>query len=210
MASGACWDKRYQIKKMKNYFANYKIANQPNRKARLFFTDRMKKTKQQSGFTLIEMLVAVSIFVTVAMIVSLVFVSLAQANRRARNIKLLVDNVNFAMDSMVIDLKTSEGFDCLSSNANGCEKISYNPLSPVTGETYTYEHRIVDGNGAIYRGGLPLTSPQINIDDLHFVLVNSSLENKQQGLYIYVHASAKERTTVVDFNLQTFVSARNP
>lgn len=172
----------------------------------------MFKNKQQSGFTLIEMLVAVSIFVTVAMIVSLVFVSLAQANRRARNIKLLVDNVNFAMDSMVLDLKTSKSFSCLSGSGTDedCQGISYDPLSPTPGENYTYDYRVVDGNGTIFRGDLPLTSPQINIDDLHFSLVNNNLDNKQQGIYVYVHASAKERTTVVDFNLQTFVSARNP
>jgi prepilin-type N-terminal cleavage/methylation domain-containing protein len=163
---------------------------------------------KQSGFTLIEMLVSVSIFIVVALIVSLVFVSLAQANTRARNIKLLVDNVNFAMDSMVLDLKTSKSFKCVNGLDTNCLEISYDPLSPQPGRTYDYRYDAVEK--AIYQGSLPLTSPQVSIDDLRFVLVNSGPGNKQQGVYIYVRASAQERTTKVEFNLQTFVSARNP
>ena len=173
----------------------------------------MENKNKQSGFTLIEMLVSVSIFVVVALIVSIVFVSLAQANRRARNIKLLVDNVNFAMDTMVLDLKSSTSFHCAVGPDDNCTSLDYTPLVGGSGNFHFVQDSA--GQGSINQsvGSLvdrPLTSPQINIKDLYFKLINVGGENKQQGVYVYVQAFAVERNTKVDFSLQTFISARNP
>lgn len=172
----------------------------------------MIKQKKQSGFTLIELMVSVAIFTVVALMISIVFVSLAQANRRARNIKLLVDNVNFAMDSMVLELKTSTEFECVDLS-DSCDSLEYTKLGSLErfnngfkfdGEKYSINQ--VDRDGS----EISLTSSQVKIEDLKFVLVNNDQQQKQQGVYVYVKASAQEKNTVVDFNLQTFVSARNP
>lgn len=61
--------------------------------------------KNEKGFTLIEIMVAVSIFVMVAMITTGTLVIIANANRKMEEIKQGIDNVSFALNSMAIRIR---------------------------------------------------------------------------------------------------------
>ncbi|MBI2100530.1 MAG: type II secretion system protein [Candidatus Vogelbacteria bacterium] len=65
------------------------------------------------GFTLIEIMVAVSIFAIVAVITTGALVTASEVNRKAQAIKIAMDNVSFAMDSMVFNLREGASFGCL-------------------------------------------------------------------------------------------------
>lgn len=68
--------------------------------------------KQKSGFTLIELLVAVSLF-TVVMLVSVsVVLSIIGGNKKSQSINAVVNNLNFAIESMVRDMKTGFLYKC--------------------------------------------------------------------------------------------------
>lgn len=72
--------------------------------------------KNKKGFTLIEIMVAVSIFVIVAFIVTSTLLAILDASRRANKIRLIVDNMNFALDSMSIKMKFGK-IDTLTSES---------------------------------------------------------------------------------------------
>ena len=63
-----------------------------------------------SGFTLIEMMVAVSIFAIVALIATSTLMLIMDASRRADATRSLVDNLNFALDSMSDKIRGGNNF----------------------------------------------------------------------------------------------------
>ena len=74
------------------------------------------KRKTKSGFTLIEIMVAVSIFAIVAVITTGALVTALDVNRKAQAIKIAMDNVSFAMDSMVFNLRDGANYGCLTNS----------------------------------------------------------------------------------------------
>ena len=72
-----------------------------------------KKTlKQHKGFTLIEVMVSISIF-TVVMVVALgAILSIVNANRKAQSLHTVINNVNLAVETMTRDLRTGYGYKC--------------------------------------------------------------------------------------------------
>jgi prepilin-type N-terminal cleavage/methylation domain-containing protein len=72
----------------------------------------MLQRKKQQGFTLIEMLVSVAIF-TVVMVIALgALLSMSEADRKAETLKTVINNLNFALDSMSRSIRTGSSYDC--------------------------------------------------------------------------------------------------
>lgn len=71
----------------------------------------------RAGFTLVEIMVAVSLFAVVAVITTGALVTASNVNRKAQAIKVAIDNLNFAIDSMVLNLQSGELYHCIQ-NAN--------------------------------------------------------------------------------------------
>lgn len=78
----------------------------------------MIKQKTKSGFTLIEIMVAVSIFAIVAVITTGALVTASNVNRKAQAIKVAIDNLNFAIDSMALNLQSGQYFHCIKDASN--------------------------------------------------------------------------------------------
>jgi prepilin-type N-terminal cleavage/methylation domain-containing protein len=68
----------------------------------------------KKGFTLIEIMVAVSLFAIVATITTGALVTASNVNRKAQAIKIAIDNLNFAIDSMVLNLQDGKQYHCIS------------------------------------------------------------------------------------------------
>jgi type II secretory pathway pseudopilin PulG len=73
-----------------------------------------KKTKLNlvCGFTLVEMLVAIAVFMTVMTIAVGSLISIIEANRKAQSIKSVIDNVNFAIETISRDMRISTDYSC--------------------------------------------------------------------------------------------------
>jgi len=69
----------------------------------------MKKTNLQSGFTLIELMVSVSIFAIVTVIVSGSFITLAGIYRQVQANRAIINNLNLAMDTMTLQVREGKG-----------------------------------------------------------------------------------------------------
>lgn len=64
------------------------------------------------GFTLIEIMVAVSIFAIVSLISISALLTANNLNRKAQAIKLVMDNLNFALASMTLKMKQGGSYSC--------------------------------------------------------------------------------------------------
>lgn len=60
----------------------------------------LHSSNKKSGFTLIEMMVAVTLFVVVALITSASILAMSAARRQIENQKFLIENVGLALDSI--------------------------------------------------------------------------------------------------------------
>ncbi|MFT5849696.1 MAG: prepilin-type N-terminal cleavage/methylation domain-containing protein [Patiriisocius sp.] len=75
-------------------------------------------TKKSSGFTLIEVLVSMSIFTIVVSMAVGSLVVLIDANAKAQNVQAIVSNVSFALDSMTREIRTGFFYECESSSGS--------------------------------------------------------------------------------------------
>jgi len=154
--------------------------------------------QDQRGFSLIEVLVSLSIF-TVVMTISVgVLMVLIDANARAQNIQSVMTNVSFALDSMTREIRTGSDYYCGAASAlpvsgetisncmTGGAALSFNEGGQsLTEDTPndsrrigirlnagTLERRLGNGDGDANTNEdedwAPLTSPDITITDLKF------------------------------------------
>lgn len=165
------------------------------------------------GFTLIEIMVAVSIFIIVAFVASSAFITVNNANKKAQAIRLIVDNLNFTLDGMTYRL--AEGVDYKQSST---EEITFTSrLSDDDNKEVTYA--IIDratrndGEGySIYLtnsefpDGVSLISPEISIEGAKFEVINN---NGRAYVAISLRGKAKIGREETTLNLQTAVTQRN-
>lgn len=76
----------------------------------------MKKVQAKTGFTLVEIMVAISIFSIVAVIATGAFISANEVNKRAQAIKIVMDNLSFAINSITLKMKQGKGYQCITND----------------------------------------------------------------------------------------------
>ncbi len=168
----------------------------------------------QAGFTLVEMIVAVALFAVVMLVCVSALLSLVNANRRAQALQSVMNNLNIALDGMVRSLRAGSNYDgsadCStrvdSSNPRDCKSggtiLSFESFGGDTlnaGDNRVYRFK-QDGNGVgrIYRSddgnpenGIPLTSPEVSIDDMVFYVVGTNRGDAiQPKIVIVIKGSA--------------------
>jgi prepilin-type N-terminal cleavage/methylation domain-containing protein len=162
---------------------------------------------EASGFTLVESLVAVSIFAVVMTIVGSLYVTALNLQRRAFNVQVTEENASFVLETMVKEIRVSnisnQNTNCPSSSA-----ASLSMVHPVNGSiVYSLSggavHRSVNGLDA------QITSNNVQFTKLRFCISGS---NSNDGLQprITILASVKSSNTsqqsAIDF--QTTLSQR--
>jgi prepilin-type N-terminal cleavage/methylation domain-containing protein len=78
----------------------------------------MKYTQENHGFTLIEIIVSLALFAVVAVVAVGAFLKIVDADRRAQAIESAVNDTNFALESMVRDIRVGSDYECISTNGN--------------------------------------------------------------------------------------------
>jgi len=193
----------------------------------------MKKVSPR-GFTLIELMVSVAIFAVVMVIALGALLSISAANRKAETIASVMNNLNFAIESMTRNIRTGVDYHCGSSTggdctggsdlfkftaANGLEtvyKFDNSALCQQTSATVGCIVRSTDG-GTTYA---PITAPEVVITNvsagtggLTFYLRGSSLgstgDNTQPNVVITVTGYVQTSPTqTAQFALQTSATQR--
>jgi prepilin-type N-terminal cleavage/methylation domain-containing protein len=175
------------------------------------------KNKKIKGFSLIELLVSIAIFSIALVMILGATMSILDANKKARTLMTVMNNLNFAVDSMTRSFSTGNS---PSTNVGGCAKSFYtkeidygqtnSALTKVERDVY-YCFVEVNGWGKIVKvfGGhtYDLTSPDLDIDFVNFTLENRA--NKQPKLLINIEGTAKIGSKMSStFAIQTTVTQK--
>ena len=183
----------------------------------------MRKNSLQTGFSLVEVIVAVGLFSIVMMVSVSTLLSLIDGNRKAQSGSVLINNLNFAFENMTRNIRVGKTYHCGTggtiTSAQDCiagasyfafEGVDGNPSS--SGDQIVYRllgnqiQKSSDG-GSNFVG---INAPEIIVEGLNFYVEGAPTgDSKQPKVLITVFGqtgiSARTRS---DFNLQTLVSQR--
>lgn len=196
---------------------------------------KLKSHKLQAirGFTLVEMLVSISVFMIVMLVAAGSILSIINANSKAQSIKSVMNNLNFVIENMAKNIRVGTDYKCYPSGSltctggeNGIEFTSYKDSDGVGGNDvviYRYkENDTINHTGSIQRcmeiNGIicpttidndsnfsALTAPEVKISKMLFYVVNPGVPRVLITIKGYAGTKESARTY---FNLQTTVSQR--
>jgi len=98
-----------------------------------FFSFSPKTTSSARGFTLIEMLVSLSLFTIVIVIVVGTFLTIVNSNRTTTSDQAAYDSLVFALDSMTREIRTGTFYNCRS----GANDAIFNSISATANQNCT-------------------------------------------------------------------------
>jgi prepilin-type N-terminal cleavage/methylation domain-containing protein len=183
--------------------------------------------KKEQGFTLVELLVSIAIFVIVMTFSLGAVVSVLDAGRQARALKSVMTNLNFTVEAMSRDIKFGDSYYCGQAssfppsprNCTGNPVDSEDAISFVSSENEDIIYRL-QGNqiqkstngGASFLG---VTAPEVNIQDMKFYVFNShpqsgATDDAQPRVTLLIRGYAGEKPTLQsNFVIQTTLSQRS-
>jgi prepilin-type N-terminal cleavage/methylation domain-containing protein len=181
------------------------------------------------GFTLVEIIVSVGIFATVMTIALGALLAMSESNRRVETLKSVINNLNFALDSMSRSIRTGSNYHCTTSGSPDALTLPHDcAASP---DTY-FTFKVADGNQVTYclngttinrqvtigtpstdcssANFLSITAPEVVITTLKFYTTGAQRSDTLQPKVTilisgYTQVSTTQRST---FNLQTSVTQR--
>ncbi len=195
----------------------------------------IKGKKSILGFTLVEMMVAVTLFTFVMFIATSSLLSIIGLNKKARANQAVINNINAALEQIMRDIRLGSNYYCSNSFSDsgtqdcigGGTTLSFDdPSSSPTRQSYNMvsigSSKVIGKcpspgcTFAFVPNFIPITSEDITIDSLNFYVVGTGSSDKRQPfvrIYISGHAftsSATGKPERVDFALQTSASQRLP
>src|SRR3989344_1391455 len=158
------------------------------------FNIQYSHKSKSSGFTLVEMIVALGFFTIIMLIVISVLASVAGANEKGRTMRIVIDNLNFAVENMSRTLRVGSQYQCEGvCPSEGGSFVMFRNFQAQTSaeEVWTgfkwEENYAGDGIGAILRsdnctngeglgggsGWLRITAREIDVNLLKFYVKDS-------------------------------------
>jgi prepilin-type N-terminal cleavage/methylation domain-containing protein len=179
--------------------------------------NRLHKKIKQRGFTLIEIMVSLSVFIIIMTVSLGSILSILEANDKAQTKKTAMDNLNFALESMSRTVRFGTNYYCGTTSTNPPPALD----CPSGGSSFSI--RSADGALIVYSlsGGRimktvsgtmsPVTSSEITINRLTFYVFNSAPPSdlgQPRVLLILSGTVGNKTSTQSTFNLQTLMSQR--
>ncbi|TAL48937.1 prepilin-type N-terminal cleavage/methylation domain-containing protein [Patescibacteria group bacterium] len=171
---------------------------------------RKKVSRHKQGFTLVELLVAVSLFLVIMTISLGAVISVLNAGRKSRAIKDVMTNLNFALEVMAREIKFGKNYGCsIALCSNGDSQIS---LTSSAGASIIYRlnnnkiEKSTNG-GSTY---LAVTAPEITVQNLKFYILGYQVsDGAQPRVLIMIRGYGGNKPSAQSsFILQTTVSQR--
>lgn len=174
----------------------------------------------QSGFSLIELLVSMTIFTIVVTMSTGTLLILIDANSKAQNMQSVMSNVTFAIDSMAREIRTGSNYVCRSNQADiddrddtlDCgdgypylsiveagDSLTGGEVSQRVSYYFDPDYNGVDDGAILRRIGddddlwLPITATNVNIKDMEFSVTGSdrgAADGEQPMVTIFVEGEA--------------------
>lgn len=178
---------------------------------------KLKIPAKRAGFTLVEMLIAVGLFVTIVAFSMGAILTIFDANRKAQSSKTVVDNLNLSIENMARTVRFGNSYHCGSngnlSTPNDCSTGDTSFAVTFNGSVIIYRL-----NGAALQrsddGGLTysnITSSDTTIDYSKFYVFGTNPGPDTQQPYIIAvikgHVGSKPTVQTVFF-IETLLSQR--
>ena len=185
------------------------------------------------GFTLVEVMIAVSLFIIAVTIGIGAVLNMNSAYHKASSTRSLMDNLSFVMEDMTRNLRLGSEYDCDDNgdclgggnsikfkDTTGAKYITYSFVNKVAEDggglpditAYEIGKQITDIESGIVEEDSTITSPEIDFDinKSGFTVVGVGIEtdNGQPLVVIKLAGKIKVKTDYTDFNLETAVSQR--
>ncbi len=151
----------------------------------------MKRIFNQKGFTLVEVLASVSIFLILSIAIINIFVSTIKIQQHVLSISYLIDQSNYSLQYLSRQIRDAEGIEV----EGGIITIIDNA---------GIERKILLDNGVIKFDDKNLTARDIQVE--HFEIVNFDGDSEYKSITFYALISKDDNSLV----LQRTVSLRNP
>ncbi len=183
---------------------------------------------RRGGFTLIEIMVSVSVFVVIMVISMGTIVTIIDANRKSQSLRTVMDNLNFTIEAMTRTIRFATNYHCDVTIIDPLVTLPRDCVAGATsivvlasnGDTVTYKlsgtqiKRDINSFAGIDSSDYSLTSSDVTITDLSFRVIGSygygGGANKLQPQVIITIGgySGSKLTSRSSFLLQTTVSQR--
>ncbi len=187
--------------------------------------------KSGAGFTLIEMMVAVSIFAIVMLVGVGALLSLVQANARAQAINSVINNLNAALESMSRSIRVGTIYHCEASEippvpsvlavSKDCssgggvllafEGSSGDPNNPDDQVVYRLKGTQLERSLAAGANGtfVVVTAPEVSIREFDFYVTGSTRgDGVQPRVLVRIQGSAEVPGGETTFTVQASVVQR--
>ncbi len=176
------------------------------------------KLKGTGGFTLVELITSMSLFMLIMTVSMGSILGIFDLNRKSRSLKAVMSNVNLAMESMAREMRFGENYHCGSSGT------ITSPQNCPSGDDYV-SFLSSDDEQIVYRlsddtiekstdGGTSfaaVTGGEVVIEDLSFYVLGAGSQSPalQPKVFIKVSGQAgSDENSQSEFTLQTLVSQR--
>lgn len=198
----------------------------------MFSTQEKFNRRKQAGFTLVELLVSVSIFAVIITMTVGTLLVLIDANAKAQNMEEVMTNLSFALDHMTREIRTGRSYYCAGTDqvsgltdfdtqdcANGGTYLSIvEGGESITGSETRLDFRFNQTNGTIDRRigegqWFPLTATAVNITEATFYVTDTDTaadgDDTQANVTIYITGNVGALATVdSSFSLETSITKR--
>lgn len=191
--------------------------------------------KQNSGFTLIELMVSLTIFSIVMLISTGTLLTLIDVNAKAQALYMATTNLSFALDIITRDIRTGHAYYCaqIDSGNHYGQDIDLTGTSDCSGKTFISFTRDWSGERVSYRfrsgdasavsieqrvgdssqEWYPITSSQVTITRFDIIVDESSTtggaNNDQPTITLKVAGYINNGLdTDTDFNIQSHIVSR--
>jgi prepilin-type N-terminal cleavage/methylation domain-containing protein len=132
---------------------------------------KIPKKNKKSGFTIVELLVAMSIFVILITIAVGAFIQALRSERRLTSLMTVSNNASSVLEQMAREIRTGYLFSPQPICGNS---ISFNTSASGVSSVVSYDLSSVGSRGVIRRNGQNLTADNVNVSKLCFLVSQDS------------------------------------
>ena len=167
-----------------------------------------------NGFSLIELMVSTGIFALVMVVALGSLMTASNGAKKARALRVAMDNVNFVMDNITRDLRVGVNYTENTPNS----QISFTPYNTTPPKVYFQLFKIPGGNSQIERCEIDLTvrsncsaltAPEVDITKLEFTISPTMTNEIQPSVYIQIEGEISANGVKEKFDLHSLASQRN-
>lgn len=190
------------------------------------FVIRNNQINKVTGFTLIEIMVATSIFIIIMLMAMGSLMIASDSSRKSQAIRQSMDNISFAMEDISRTLHSAKEYNCVSGgvslpltsgatldcplSGSGGSALAFTPVGHTQPDTAFQKSGTTIQRCDVTNGCVDIIAPNVSISTLKFFVVGSSISDSLQPMvYIIIKGDVTVKNQTTSFAIQTIVSQRS-